>query len=441
MAAEVMLRQRTDGDLRLHLQPDTNAGGNIAQQIERNRLHRHMKFPKLRGKFDFDSFQDHKNVGFVKYNGDTLAPNRDSVSIIDPTSGFISASADIDRNTGVKDIPSMQAIDNPPNNVTPKTPQPLKSSEHRQRVPTGKWREDLTIKRSYTSPHLGAKSEGDLTRFRSEPGNWSGRKISDAWIRAKLGGWTSDRDPREIKKEQERIKRELSELTIKGQANVVDKAPDWKDKAAHRYCYTSSTQRAYEDVDWDSMLPPKVLPPASTIEPQADRVSHCFNENKRYSPASQNYQNLGRTWDRFQVRDGYHFVGPVEFCSPYRKVNQIPNYTGYLGTEGEQDNPRVFYIPQTVVRTVKPRYTETARRANIPGYTGCTYWKSNQPANSNVPLPPPQTTARIHRMLPNYHTGSAHRRTSRMSKMVTLVPPGNPFNQISREGRPLESYH
>ncbi|XP_071949783.1 protein SPMIP7-like [Antedon mediterranea] len=433
--------KRPEGDLRLHLQPDTNAGSNIGQQISQSRRIRQMKFPKLRGKFDFDSFQDTRNVGFVKYNDDTLAPARDNVPIIDPTSGFISASADVDRSTGIRDIPSMQAIDNPPNNVTPMTPQPSKSSEHRDRIPPGKWREDLTIKRSYTSPHLGANCEGEITRFRSEPGNWSGRKISDVWIRAKLGGWTSDRDPREVEKEQERIQNRLSTLSIKGLANAVDRVPDWKDKAAHRYCYTSSTQRAYEEVDWDSMLAPKVLPPASTVERQSDLVSHRFNENKRYAPTAHGYQSLEGTWDKFQIRDGYHFTGPVEFCSPYCKVNHIPNYSGYLGTPGEQDNPRVFYIPQTVLRTAKPRYTDTARRANIPGYTGHTHWSSSHPANSNTPLPPPQTTARVHRMIPNYRSDSAHRRTSQMSKMITLVSPGNPFNQITREGRTLETFH
>lgn len=48
--------------------------------------------------------------------------------------------------------------------------------------------------------------------------------------------------------------------------------------------------RSYEDIDWDMKLPPKVLPPATTLERQADPVSHRFTDNKRYDPRAHYWQ-------------------------------------------------------------------------------------------------------------------------------------------------------
>ncbi|XP_063965094.1 protein SPMIP7-like [Lytechinus pictus] len=442
--AETMVRPRPLGDLRLHLQVDTNAGTNDVQGIVRNRRQRLMKLPISRGRFDVASFQDHGHPGFVKYNDDTLAPNRDNYPIIDPTSGFVSVAADVDRNTGVKNIPNMQQSDNPPNTVTPFSPRPTTTLAHRDKVKESDSRES-----SGTMNPLRASAPASLqyndpqlqkTRVLNDPGTWNSRKISDAMIRAKLGGWTSDKDPRKTEKEQDLIWQQIHSRNIKNQANVIDKAEDWKDEAALRYVYLPSTQRAYEAVNWDTKLAPKVLPPATTLERQPDPVSHRFSVNKRYESAAQPWQNLGRSFDMFQNRDGFHIKGPIEFCSPHRKNYQIPNYTGFVGGFGERDHPQQYFFPSAVQRTSLPWYTDTANRPNIPGYTGCTHWKSEKPANANVPIPPPQTTARVHRIDRYDPNQSAHKRTSRMSKMVTLVPPCNPFNKVDKDERTLEQY-
>lgn len=181
-----MVRPRPLGDLRLHLQVDTNSGANNVQDIMKNRRQRLMKLPVSRGRFDVASFQDHKNSGFVKYNDDTLAPNRDNYPIIDPTSGFVSVAADVDRNTGVTHIPNMQQSDNTPNTVTPLSPRPTTTLAYRDKVKESTSQNPLRA----SAPAALQSSDPQLqkTRLLNDPGTWNSKKISDAMIRAKLGG-------------------------------------------------------------------------------------------------------------------------------------------------------------------------------------------------------------------------------------------------------------
>ena len=197
--ADTAVRPRPSGDLRLHFMTDTNAGPNNIQETVHQRSMRQMKLPPSRGRFDIDSFQtSRRNPGFVKFHEDTswktagtsmdaLAPVRDNVPIIDPTSGFISAAGDVDRNTGIKQIPSMQSIDNPPNTVTPQQPTPNTTYEHRDRI-NGKEVPNRTSSGGSGSGSLLSASDPGTTRMLNDPGTWRGRKISDGYIRAKLGG-------------------------------------------------------------------------------------------------------------------------------------------------------------------------------------------------------------------------------------------------------------
>ncbi|XP_002733477.1 protein SPMIP7-like [Saccoglossus kowalevskii] len=428
--------QRPRPEFQTIIMSDANGGGNSMQQILHEQRLRQMKFPPMHGRRDVDSFQYPRNPAFVKYHDDTLAPLRDDVPILDPTSGFISAGGDVDRLTGVAKLPTMQQIDNPPNQVVPSDPLGKTSIEvresktgldSRKRTPA----EAVMPKPPYTAP--------PYHHHITDPGPWCGRKINDAWVRAQLGGWTSDRDPREVAKEQAQRQKHFDQLQ-QNHRNVLSQSlqedgQDWRNKLALRYRYTSSTQRAYDDVDWDSMLAPKVKPPQATLERQPDMVSHRFTINKRYAAEAEPWQNLGRSWDWFQLRNGYHLQKPIEFCSHSRKVDQIPGYCGSIGGDDpqEKDDPKKFFLPTTVLRTNQPWYSETAHRPNIPGYAGCTHWESRIPANSEMPTPPPQSTARVHARLPIPANSSPHKRLSHMSKMVTLVPPCNPFNKIDRQ--------
>ena len=191
MTETSQIRPRPSGDLRLHFLPDTNAGPNKVQELLTNYRQRQMKLPKSRGRFDVDSFQDHQNIGFVKYNGDTFAPGRDNVPIIDPTSGLISAGGDVDRNTGVKAIPNLQQAESTPNIVTPYNPQPITTQEHRDRESSGLSGSSLQQRARLLSSSLPASfpdPQLEKTTVSNEPGTWNSRKISDALLRAKLGG-------------------------------------------------------------------------------------------------------------------------------------------------------------------------------------------------------------------------------------------------------------
>ena len=76
-------------------------------------------------------------------------------------------------------------------------------------------------------------------------------------------------------------------------------------------------------------------------------------------------------WVVIQYRSAYkdilnlynqHFhVFYIFSCSHPRKNLQIPNYTGCIGGEEERDDPHKVFIPTTVLRTLVPKYTDTAK--------------------------------------------------------------------------------
>jgi hypothetical protein len=106
----------------------------------------------------------------------------------------------------------------------------------------------------------------------------------------------------------------------------------------------------------------------------------------------------------------------------------IPGYTGYvMGSGGEVDHP---LLSRLLVRRLTPHPTKISKKANIPGYTGHTHWARREPAHGDLPHPNPLTSARIHREIPLEEDPSPFRRTSPLSKTITLVSPYNPFNKI-----------
>ncbi|XP_064648180.1 protein SPMIP7-like [Lineus longissimus] len=405
---------KTRPEFRSYLKTDNNCGNNVVRQIEEKRRIRQMKFPTLRGRKDVDSFQSStpSTPGFKKYNdeGDhrVPAPFRSFDNIVDPVSGFVSAGGDLDRNTGVQGLKCLAQL-----NLTPQA----------------------TIPQEVHSIRKGMRGAPPPTNRETErdppaPYAWNSREMSERAIRAALGGWTSDVDPRKAQEEK-----------LRGTENVPKTpsaaAKDKRDQLALKYMYTSSTQRQYEDLPWDSMLHPRLWTKPTTFEGKPDKVSQRWTI-KRYEPAADEWQHPGRAWDWFQHRDTYFGNRPATFCSANPRSQQIPGYSGAVGGTnlGEIDNAGESFSPLTCKRTPLPRPTDTSHRPNIPGYKGCTWYKPHTaPAHSNMSDPIPQTTARVHRELPLTATPSTteHKRDSRMSKMVTTVPPCNPFNKVDKE--------
>lgn len=392
------------------------------KQIEEARMRRQMKFPSLVGYSDFSSFrnpQKPSDVAFKRWNekGDHSAPgpSRACDNIIDPVSGFVSAAGDVERKTGETHIPSMVDF-----NLTPQsnTPQSIHSVRlHCKSAP----------------PDLRRLSEKDS----GSPYKWNSRKMLDASIRAGLGGWTSDYPDQK------------TGATI--QSGLRNSAEDTekllRDKLAHKYIYTPTTQRAYEEVPWDDTLKPMRWAPITTLEEKPDQVSYVFNRN-RYDPAHSEWQQAAPSWERAQSRrTTYKTNAPVPgtvFCSPCPRGGQIPLYGGCIGARNieEIDNAGNTFTPLTMKRVEIPRPTETAHRPNIPGYAGCTLYRSeyNQSYCEDKPERP-TTTATCYRTMPVTPNNSEYRRNGSMSRLVTTVPPCNPYTQKDRADVVLQPHY
>ena len=76
---------------------------------------------------------------------------------------------------------------------------------------------------------------------------------------------------------------------------ATDEASRLRDKLAMKYMYTSSTQRSYEGVPWDTILPNKRWPPTSTLEDRPDMIDQRYTL-KRYAPSAEEWQVSGKGW-------------------------------------------------------------------------------------------------------------------------------------------------
>nr|CAB3266519.1 uncharacterized protein C7orf72-like [Phallusia mammillata] len=400
------------------MKTDANARGNFAEEIEFHRSLRHTKFPTIKGpegNYDYPSFQGRlkDSPAFIKWNihaqaphmGYSLAPHRDNHPIVDPASGFVSTGADEDLVTGVKKLASMVQTSDKVQLGTPTTKPP--DSGRPQTPPKAPWTQEM-------------KSD-------EREAKWSARKVSDTVLRSQCGGWTS---PSKVIPKQGNDHENLLVGTF------TFKPGNWRDEAAKKYMFTSMQQQNFDMVDWDSRLPAKLKPCESTLEKTPDPISQRLTTwPKRYEAVSNVCQTLGRSWDWFQMRDKCHGNRPYSYTSHFRKSGHIPNYEGSIGAYNfeAKDHPYEEYRPLTALRTPKPRYTDTARRPNIPGYKGSAHWTGIHSAHSVYPAPQPPSTAYVHRRLPTPPNTSPFAKRGPMSRMVTTVPPKNPFNQVEIE--------
>ncbi|XP_036980888.1 spermatogenesis-associated protein 48 [Acanthopagrus latus] len=196
----------------------------------------------------------------------------------------------------------------------------------------------------------------------------------------------------------------------------------WTDTstAVQRFRYTSATQRSYEEVSWDTKLPRRLKAPETTLEIMADPVSERPS-TRRYSSRPQLWQSVGAEWNRQQLRCRNDAKKPVSFCSGCLRSGQIPLYTGTIGSENMHniDNMDEDFHPLTLKRSIIPRYTPTARRTTIPGYTGkAAYVNSAAPAVCS-PAHPSGTTEES--------GGPTFGHVAPLSRTVTAVTPCNPF--------------
>jgi len=385
--------------------------GSFMRYSEVQRAMRHLKFPTVRGSnYDFPSFQarNRNSSAFVKFNrnstaphsGYSLAPHRDNHPVVDPTSGLVSAGKDADD--GETTAGSIVKL------VTQSVISKDVETDSRPQTPTDP-----------DSPWNKEVDEGGVES------RWNSRKKSEIAIRASFGGWTSEQKVEAESKEEDSLKT--------GDFNFNSK--DQNDTIAKNYMYRSTTQKNYEAVDWDAKLARKIRPCTTTKEKRADRITMQLNVfPKRYEASPDIYQKIGSSWDKVQTRRSIDNTKP-DFKSHFSRIKQIPGYQGCAGAYNieEKDECNVKMRPFTTMRSVKPRPPVNAGRVDLPGYTGRHHWLSAiAPNQSNHSRSVSASTYREITRRPQYSIWS---RQGPFSKMVTTVPPNNPFNRIDPDDK------
>ncbi|XP_046848954.1 spermatogenesis-associated protein 48-like isoform X3 [Xenia sp. Carnegie-2017] len=194
-----------------------------------------------------------------------------------------------------------------------------------------------------------------------------------------------------------------------------------RDYLAKKAFYTTSTQRLYEGADWDERITSSQLAPKTSKEVHADPVSFRV-ESKLYAPNVEGWQQFGSrpfSWDYVQTRNRHCLPGPVRL--------------GHVGSgPDEMDDKRILYHSQNRQRTMQPKYATAGRKGNIPGYTGCVLFSNYDPAGINDPEHQRSTTRLTYRSHEEFlsENNSAFKKSSPMSRMVTLTHPFNPFNKV-----------
>ncbi|XP_062517794.1 protein SPMIP7-like [Corticium candelabrum] len=222
---------------------------------------------------------------------------------------------------------------------------------------------------------------------------------------------------------------ELEEIGMQQARTQEEDGKAFRDALVAKALYRTSTQSAYDDVQWYKKLPARPSPP-DHHESKPDTISTRLNI-KRYASAPAGWQAVGRVWDYVQARDGHHIRGPqaVVFHSSHKK-DKIPNYYGHLPDQETAENSEIPMGRYTQIYHLKPRPTKTACKQNIPGYCGHVHWTAKHVTNSDLGSPLKTTTGRIHRPIPLEEEQSPFSRTGILSKMVTLTHPYNPFNKV-----------
>ncbi|XP_050982033.1 spermatogenesis-associated protein 48 [Labeo rohita] len=353
------------------------------------------KGPK--GRYDFESMVETDRRAFSKFNRGALppderaplAPLRGDASLIDPCSGQLSVGSQVhlEAKSRTPFINTVYTVSN-------------------LWVPAG------VRDRPQTPPTRPSALIYDMSEHR----RWNSRMQSEAALKANLSGWTSAQSIKHPSQDNH-------EMNAGAEPSVLS---DSAATAARQYIYTSAAQRAYEDVDWDSKLPPRHKPPTTTLEKMSDPVSQRF-VLKRYHSRPELWQAIGSHWNKHQLCATFNARKPISFTSPCPKSGHIPLYCGTVGSKhmDSVDVPGEEFIPLTVLRTTIPPPTPASYRTTIPGYTGKA--RFDRPQTSGVSLPSltdaPQTAGNH----PGTQSTPDYGHKAPLSGMITTVPPGNPY--------------
>ncbi|XP_038616525.1 spermatogenesis-associated protein 48 isoform X2 [Tachyglossus aculeatus] len=350
-----------------------------------HRLLKKMNMPFVQdpeNRHNYGSFEEKGSTAFLKFHPhpspstqqSPLAPHRDDSPLGDPCSGSLSAGGRAELEAEVeRTVPTRRELSEPKPQLFIPPPDDGLQQVGRE-----------------------AKLMEELKRSRL----WNSRAVSDAALRARLGGWTSSsrvtpapgRHEDSVFTNKKLFKRDLA-LEDSDELSSVDQAAD----RARDFVYKSSTQKSYEAVPWDKILLPKLTPPVSTVEKKADPVSQCFTL-RRYEQMPEISQIVGGLWDRFQTRRFTSAAKPINFVSPSSRTQYIPLYTGCIESMSADDidNPYGDISSLGKPRSSKPRFTTTSYTPHIPGYMGKVHFTATHPENSNLPSTTPSTIPERH---------------------------------------------
>ncbi|XP_060943804.1 protein SPMIP7 [Limanda limanda] len=288
----------------------------------------------------------------------TRAPSRYDVPLLDPCTGQLSAGAEVEL--GVKGRPKFIDF---------------------HHVASALWVPPGFRERARTAPNPPAVCV-DL----SENNDWNYRRIPDT-ARTK-GSATADKvQPTHLR---------LTDEHTGPQDDISSDVRLWTDPVGvRRFKYTSTTHRTYEKVGWETKFPRFLNAPETSLMSKADPVSERPS-SRRYNSRPQLWQSIGAEWSRQQLRSRYDAKKPISFCSGCPRSGQIPLYTGTIGSKNMDniDNMDETFQPLTLKRSIVPRYTPTAGRTTIPGYTGrATY--ADGGADAALPVPAPARSSGV----------------------------------------------
>ncbi|CAF1295446.1 unnamed protein product [Rotaria sp. Silwood1] len=254
------------------------------------------------------------------------------------------------------------------------------------------------------------------------------RLVLDRTIRSRLGpGGTLN--PGEDCKQAEDYLRNLTSNSKQQKSLKMNELH--RNQLAHHFMCTSMQQAAFDEIPWDSKLPPKLPVPLTTYEVNG---SDPLLKSKSHSSFLDSRTCNILQWDRVQSRNIHYNQKPFNNVEPLPRAQQIPGYSGSIGGYNLQDidNPEIDFKPYTVLRTEQPKFSLNPFKTNIPFYTGKTHWTKVDPVSHYDEFGHAYTTtAAFHKSFPIdnslYHHSDLH---GPLSQIVTTVIPQNPFNQM-----------
>lgn len=400
--------------LKAFLQPDTNTGATDVTQFEDKVDHLKQHVPTATGAPSYET----KCCDIQLENAVPLSTNvkrAHMLTIMDPITGFVSPAGEVFCKSNKLTLGTFGKA-----RIEPQT----------------------TIPQNVFSNRNQSEAINELKRDPTQELLFNTQKVSDTVLKSRLGGWTSDKDPRTLIKSKT-----LSEFRIKDVfPNMKPEFADITDREqkAKNYMYTTSTQQGYSQVNWDNKLVPKLFAPLTTYEkgvpdPLKPKDNQIANQIEKVGQKPQIWQtSIGFTWDRQQDRTFHFSTQKSQFTSPTKRGNHLPNYGGHIGGKNIESMDDVIekFEPFTCLRTQQPKEPEPNYKPNIPGYTGNKhYYKTNSVSHYDKEGRPFTTTAAYHRVMPNVnqnHPTNPTHLAGDFTRIQTKVPPSNTNDLIPR---------